>query len=387
MNQTKDFRQLCDQFEVPVYPKRDLVLVRGENAHLWDEDGRKFIDCIAGQGSANIGHSNPVVVKALAEQAATLITCPGIFYNDKRSLLLELLIEITPTNLTQAFLCNSGAEAVEAALKFARLSTGRTEVVCAVKAFHGRTFGALSATFNPKYRDGFGPLVPGFSHVPFNKVEKLKEAVTENTAAVMIEVVQGEGGVNIGTEEFLQAARNICSEKGALLIVDEIQTGFARTGEMFACQHFDLQPDLLCLAKSMAGGVPMGAVVCSSDVEVTMGKHGSTFGGNPLCCAAALATINFIQEKELAKAAKEKGEYLRSLLDQIESTRIREIRNLGLMFGIELKEKSQPFIEALLDEDILALPAGPTVLRLLPPLTIEKSDLDKVGAAVKKVLE
>jgi len=387
MSDEVNYKVLCDNYELPIYPKRDLVLVRGEGARLWDDHGREFIDCVAGQGSANIGHSNPFVADALCKQAKTLITCPGIFYNDQRSLLLERLVAVSPESLTRAFLCNSGAESVEAALKFARISTGRSEIVCAVKAFHGRTFGALSATFNPKYREGFGPLVPGFSHIPFNRADKLREAVSEKTAAVMIEVIQGEGGVNIGTAEFLAAAQEICAESGALLIVDEIQTGFGRTGKMFASEHFNLQPDLLCIAKSMAGGVPMGAVLCGSKVEVEMGKHGSTFGGNPLCCAAALATLTFIDENDLVDRAKERGAYLRSLLNQIGSDRIREIRNLGLMFGIELKEKSQPYVQALMDHGVLALPAGPTVLRLLPPLTISTEELDIVAAAVGKVLD
>jgi len=386
MSDEMNYKALCDSYELPIYPKRDLVIVRGEGARLWDDTGREFIDCVAGQGSANIGHSNSYIADALCKQAKTLITCPGIFYNDQRSLLLERLVAVAPESLTRAFLCNSGAEAVEAALKFARISTGRSEIVCAVKAFHGRTFGALSATFNPKYREGFGPLVPGFSHIPFNRADKLREAVSESTAAVMIEVIQGEGGVNIGTAEFLAAAQEICAESGALLIVDEIQTGFGRTGKMFASEHFNLQPDLLCIAKSMAGGVPMGAVLCGSKVEVEMGKHGSTFGGNPLCCAAALATLTFMQDNNLIERAKERGDYLRSLLEQLGSDRIREIRNLGLMFGIELKEKSQPYVQALMDHGVLALPAGPTVLRLLPPLTISTEELDIVAAAVGKVL-
>ncbi len=386
MTLTPEIDSSNDPHELAVYPKRGINLVRGDNALVWDDQGREYIDCIAGQGSANIGHANPYVVKAITEQARTLITCPGIFGNEKRREFLRRLTEIAPSRLQRGFLCNSGTEAVEAAMKFARISTGRSEIICATKAFHGRTFGALSATFNPKYREGFEPLLPDVHHVTFNKLDKLEGAVSERTAAVMLEIIQGEGGVNIGTREFLCGAQELCRKREIILIIDEIQTGFARTGKMFACEHFGLSPDLLCLAKSIAGGVPMGAVLCSEKIKVETGKHGSTFGGNPLCCAAGLATLDFIRDSDLVSAAQAKGELLRSLLVEIKTDKIREIRNLGLMFGIELKERSQLYIEAMLKLGVLVLPAGPTVLRLLPPLTIEIEQLKKVSSALSQVL-
>ncbi len=381
----RDFMELEKRYAFDVFPKRDIVLVRGENARVWDADGREYIDCVAGHGVASLGHANARIAEAISEQARTLISCPGIFYNDRRAELLEKLAAIAPGNLNRAFLCNSGTESIEAALKFARFTTGRTEFVCAMRGFHGRTMGALSATFNPKYRKEFQPLVPGFHFVPFNNFEKLQEKISDDTAAVLLEVVQGEGGVNIGQREYFEQVRELCTERGVLLIIDEVQTGFCRTGEMFACEHFDLQPDMLCLAKAMAGGVPMGAVLCAEGIEVPVGRHGTTFGGNPLACAAAIAAIEFMQQENLAAQAREKGDYLVSKLRQLELKRVREIRHLGLMIGIELKEKSRPYILALLEQGVLALPAGATVIRLLPPLTIGYEELDVVVERIRGV--
>lgn len=381
-----NYMELEQQYELGVYPKRDIVLVKGKNAKVWDDQGNEYIDCVAGNGVANLGHANPAVAAALTEQASTLVTCPGIFYNDKRALLLEKLVNISPSNLTKAFLCNTGTESIEGAIKFARLTTGKREFICAMRAFHGRTMGALSATFNPKYRSGFEPLVPDFHHVPFNNLEKLRAEINENTAGILLELVQGEGGINIGEESYFKEVQAICREQGVLLILDEVQTGFCRTGKMFACQHFDLQPDIMCVAKAMAGGVPMGAILCSDRIDVAVGKHGSTFGGNPLACAAALAAIDFMIENKLDEQARQKGEYLFEELSKHPSPRVREVRHLGLMFGLELKEKVQPIILDLMKDGILAFPAGTTVLRLLPPLTISYEELDTVASAVIRVL-
>ncbi|MCG8605233.1 acetylornithine/succinylornithine family transaminase, partial [bacterium] len=362
------------------------VLVKGKNAKVWDQNDREYIDCVAGNGVANLGHCNEVVTRAITEQASKLLTCGGIFYNDVRALLLEKLINITPANLTRAFLCNTGTESIEAAIKFAKLATGKTEFICAMRAFHGRTMGALSATFNPKYRTDFEPLVPGFRHVPFNNFEKLHELVSENTAAVLLEVVQGEGGVNIGDAAYFSQVQQLCRDNDVLLILDEVQTGFGRTGKMFACQRFDLQPDLMCVAKAMAGGIPMGAILCADRIEIPVGKHGSTFGGNPLACAAAISVIDYITEHKLDEQAEAKGQYLFEKLRNHSASPVREVRHLGLMFGIELKEKVKPTVLRLMDEGVLALPAGTTVLRLLPPLTIGYDELDTIADTILKVL-
>jgi acetylornithine/LysW-gamma-L-lysine aminotransferase len=367
------------------YPKREVVLVRGSGAHVWDEKGRQYIDCVGGHGVSLLGHCHPAVTAAICEQAQQMVTCPGIFYNDRRAQWLAKLTEIT--GMDRAFLCNSGTEAVEGAFKFARLGTGRTGIVATMRGFHGRTMGALSATWNKHYREPFMPLVPGITHVPYDKIERMEQAVTDETAAVIVEIVQGEGGVRPGSREFFHSLRELCDERGALLIVDEVQTGFGRTGSMFAFQGHDIQPDILCLAKGIAGGVPMGAIVLGDRVTgIRPGVHGSTFGGNPLACAAALATVHALETEDLCAQASEKGAYLLDKLGQLHSPAIREIRGLGLMIGIELRTRARPYLEALIEQGVLALPAGPTVLRLLPPLVIGYEELDAVVAAIAGVL-
>jgi acetylornithine/LysW-gamma-L-lysine aminotransferase len=316
-----------------------------------------------------------------------MITCSNLFYNDERARLCKKLVEITPANLKRVFLCNSGAESIEAAIKFARFVTKRTDFIVAEKAFHGRTLGALSATFKPEYRDGFEPLVPGFHFVPFNNFEKLKQAVTPNTAGVILEIVQGEGGIHGGSAEYFQNVRNLCDQAGILLIVDEIQSGFCRTGKFFACQHFDLQPDMMCLAKALAGGLPMGAVMCSDKIELPVGKHGTTFGGNPLACAAANAAIDFMIETQLDRQAKEKGEYFRKNLRAESLSKVAEVRGPGLMVGIEVNEEARPLILQMQEIGLLVFPAGSSVIRVFPPLTISYSDLDAVIAKLRQVLK
>ncbi|MDQ7816867.1 MAG: acetylornithine/succinylornithine family transaminase [Melioribacteraceae bacterium] len=383
----KDYKALIEQYEIDVYPRRDVVLVKGKGAHIWDDKGNEFIDMAAGISVANIGHANDKVVEAISKQAATLITCPNTFYNDTKALFLEKLFSIVPKNLTRAFLTNSGTEAIEAAIKFARLNTKKTKFIAAMKGFHGRTYGALSATFKKEYREGFEPLVPGFNFAPFNNFEKLSEMVDDNTAAIILEPVQGEGGINIGQKEYFQKVRKLCDEKNILLIIDEIQTGFCRTGKMFAIEHIGIEADMMTLAKSIAGGFPMGVLLCSDKIKIEKSKHGSTFGGNPLACAAGLASIDFMLESKLWEQAEAKGEYFKEKLENLQLSKVREIRIIGLMIGIELKDKVQPVLEELLKRNIVALPAGTTVLRMLPPLVISYEDLDKVVEILKELLK
>ncbi len=375
------------QYTSGLYTKRPIAIVRGEGAHLWDSEGKEYIDCVGGQGAGNLGHANPAVAEAIAAQAKRLISCPEMFYNDRRAQLLEKLVGIAPAGLTNVYLCNSGTEAVEAALKFSRLKTARKEIVAAMRGFHGRTFGALSATWEKKYREPFEPLVPGFRHIPYNDLAALEAAITDQTAALILEVVQGEGGVRPGTPEFLHLAQRLCRERGAMLILDEVQTGFGRTGEMFALQHYNLQPDLLCLAKSIAGGLPMGAVLFGERIgKLPAQVHGSTFGGNPLACAASLAAIEFIQANQLPERAAELGAWFQARLKKIQSPSVREVRGLGLMVGIELKQKVTPYLMALMGRGLLALPAGLTVMRFLPPLVISQADLAQAADLVEEVL-
>lgn len=368
------------------YAKQPLVIVRGQGASLFDAEGVEYLDCASGHGVANLGHAHPRIAEALYQQANRLITLFETFPNDQRAMLMEKITRIV-LGLDRVFLCNSGTEAVEAAFKFSRLSTGRKNIVAGMRAFHGRTYGSLSATYNKKYRDGFEPLVPGFSHVPYNNIEAMDKAVNEETAAVILEVVQGEGGVYPVKGEYIRAVRRICSERGALLIVDEIQSGFGRTGRMFAIQHFGVTPDLLTCAKSLAGGVPMGAVLLGHSIKnLTPGVHGSTFGGNPLVCAAANAALDVIEEENLPRQAQVKGAYLLDKLRRMESPHIREVRGMGLMVGIEMKQKVAPYIKALQDRQIIALNAGMTVIRLLPPLVITYQQIDRLVDTLAEVL-
>lgn len=379
---------LENKFTSGVYGKRDVAVVRGLGATVWDVDGRAYLDCVAGIAVASVGHCHPTVVQAITQQAQTLITCPEMVYNDQRARFMGRLAAVLPDDLDRVFLCNSGTEAVEAALKFSRLSTGRREVVATMRGFHGRSLGALSATHKKDYREPFQPLLPGFSHVPFGNLAKMDDAITENTAAVILEIVQGEGGARVGDPAYLQAVARLCAERGALLIVDEVQTGYGRTGTMFACEQVGIVPDLICLGKAMAGGVPMGAVGIGGRVQnLAPGVHGSTFGGNPLACAAANAVLDVFETEGLDGRAAEMGSYLMAQLQAINSPLIREVRGLGLLVGVELKIRAMAVVRSLMERGILTLTAGSTVLRLVPPLVISKEEIDQVVAAIADVLE
>lgn len=386
---TTHWMELEANHDCGLYPKRDIVIVRGKEAKVWDVHGREYIDCVGGHGVVLLGHSHPAVIAAITEQANRLISCPGTFYNDKRAQLLSRLAAIAPEGLTRTYLCNSGAEAVEAALKFARIVTGRTGFVATMRGFHGRTMGALSATWNKEYREPFEPLVPGFVHVPYDNIAEATATIGEDTAAVIVEIVQGEGGVRPGSGAYFAALRELCDAHGALLIVDEIQTGLGRTGRLFACEHYGLRPDLICLGKGIAGGLPMGATLFGEKVgqALRQGCHGSTFGGNPLACAAALATLDVLDAEDLVAQAWQKGIYLIEKLCSLDLPSVREVRGMGLMVGLQLRGKVRSSLLALLDRRVLALPAGSTVLRLLPPLVISYKELDTVIEAVVDVLK
>ena len=382
-----DYQALEDQYSLDVYPKRNITLVRGAGAHVWDDKDKRYIDCAAGIGVASVGHANPAVAAAITAQANTLITCPGIFYNDVRAKLLEKLVNLAPASLERAFLCNSGTEAVEGAIKFARHATGKHGIISAMRGYHGRTMGALSATHKKEYREPFQPLPAGFSFVPYNKLDKLEAAINDDTAAVLLEPVQGEGGIRPADTSYMRAVSQLCKDRGVLMMIDEVQTGFCRTGKFFASEHSDLQPDILCVAKAMAGGVPMGAVLTSERIGSLRGLHGSTFGGNPLASAAALATIDFMLSEKLAERATALGKTFAKTLNASSLSKVRDVRIIGLMVGIELKERAQPFIIELMERGILTLPAGPTVLRLLPPLVIDEDDLKHVATTLRELLQ
>ncbi len=389
-----DEREVIDVEErlmANVYSKRPVVLAKGKGALVWDINGKEYIDCMGSYGVCIVGHSHPRVVEAIKKQAENLISCHGSLYNEARSVLLQKITSIAPKGLNKIFLGNSGAESVECALKLARKFSGKPEIIAMMGAYHGKTMGALSATWNKKYREPFEPLVPGFKHVPPFNIQKTQEAITEKTAAIIVEPIQGESGVRVPPNGFLEELREVCDEKGILLILDEIQTGFGRTGKIFACEHWKVVPDILCLAKSVAGGLPIGVTIAKEDImsSFKVGEHTSTYGGNPLVCAAACAAIDVIVEERLPERAAKLGAYLKEKLEDLKTRRgiIREVRGLGLMIGVELRFDVLNVLMESANNGVLLLDAGRNVLRFLPPLVIEREQIDNVIAVLGKVLE
>ncbi len=387
MIETMTYAEIEDRHTSGAYTKRPLTLVRGQGSTVWDDAGREYLDLTSGQGVALLGHSHPAVARAVAEQAATMITCVEAFYNDRRAQVYEVLNGLLGGEDWRFFLCNSGAEANEAALKAARLLTGRTGIVAARRGFHGRTLGALGATFNPDYRAPFEGWTPAVTHIAYNDISGADAAITNETAAVLVEAVQGEGGVHLADAEWLRELRRLCTERGALLIVDEVQAGLGRCGRWFAYQYADIVPDVVTLGKGIAGGVPMGAAAWRADLgRIPAATHGSTFGGNPLACAAAIASLTALQEIDAPERAADLGGWLRDELRARNLSAVREVRGAGLMIGIELRTRVTPVLQALQARGILALPAGKTVLRLLPPLVVTRDELAWAVGQIAEVL-
>jgi acetylornithine/LysW-gamma-L-lysine aminotransferase len=379
---SQEIIQLEDKYISNVYPSRDLAIVKGKGALLWDANDKEYIDCIGGHGSCNLGHCHPKVISAIETQLSKLMICSGILHNDTRAIFGEKIAKLTPSGLNKSFLSNSGAEAVECAIKLARKYTKKTDIIAMKKGFHGRLGFSLSATWKPKYRKPFEPLNPGFSHAKFGDIQSIKDIITEKTAAVLVEPIQGEGGVNPAPEGFLKELQELCSDKDFLLILDEIQTGFGRTGKMFACEHWNVTPDILCIAKSVAGGVPMGVTIAKGNIMDTFesGEHGTTFGGNPIACAAANASLDVLVEDRLAERAAEMGSYFKKKLMQLKEKYkiIRDVRGMGLMIGVELRFDCRDILLGALERGILILSAGRNVLRFLPPLVIKEEQIDYV---------
>jgi LysW-gamma-L-lysine/LysW-L-ornithine aminotransferase len=389
---SKNSREIEDLYEIDLYGKRELEIAYGNGASVFDANNKRYIDLVGGIAVASVGHANPYVIEAISNQAAKIITVPELFYNSTRAEFLQLLHKNLPTELNRTFLCNSGTEAVEAAIKFAKY-TARTQrnitkphFISIMRGFHGRTHGSLSLTFDKKYREPFYPLPGEVSFVPQNNIEKLQNTLQDNSIAIIIEIVQGEGGVHMIAKDYLEYIRSVCDERNIILIIDEIQTGFGRTGKMFAFEHYKILPDILCLAKAMGGGVPIGATIINDKIKIERKLHGSTFGGNPLACAAGLAVLRYLGEYNLVNETKEKGEYFLNELRKINSPLIREIRGIGLIIGIELKERVYSFINELMDKGVLVMSSGSTVLRLLPPLVITYDEIDKVIQILSEVL-
>jgi acetylornithine/LysW-gamma-L-lysine aminotransferase len=370
-----------DQFMGNIYQRFPVTIERGLGAHVWDVDGKEYIDCMGGYGVALVGHCNPRVVKAIKSQLDKIITVHSSLYNKTREEFLEKLIKISPKSLSQVYLNNSGAEAVEAAIKFARKFTGKKKMVAMNGSYHGKSLGALSVTFNQKYRKAFEPLVDEVKFSSFGDIEALRNTVDADTAMVIMEPIQGESGINVAPDGFLQEVRKLCDEKGIVLVFDEIQAGLGRTGKMWASQHWNTTPDIMCLAKGIAGGVPMGATLVRPDILATInkGEQSSTFGGNPLSCAAGIGAIDALTEDKLVENAEKNGKIFRDGLERLKEKHkiIREVRGKGLMIGVEMKFEVKDILFDGIANNLLLLYSGKNILRLLPPLVISESDINK----------
>lgn len=370
-----------DQYMGNIYQRFPVTIERGLGAHVWDIDGKEYIDCMGGYGVALVGHCNPRVVKAIKTQLDKIITVHSSLYNKTREEFLEKLIKISPKSLSQVYLNNSGAEAVEAAIKFARKFTGKKKMVAMNGSYHGKSLGALSVTFNQKYRKAFEPLVDEVKFSSYGDIEALRNTVDADTAMIIMEPIQGESGINVPPDGFLQDVRKLCDEKGIVLVFDEIQAGLGRTGKMWASQHWNTIPDIMCLAKGIAGGVPMGATLVRPDILATIskGEQSSTFGGNPLSCAAGIGAIDALTEDRLVENAEKNGRLFRDGLETLKEKHriIREVRGKGLMIGVEMKFEVKDILFDGIANNLLLLYSGKNILRLLPPLVISESDINK----------
>ncbi len=396
---TREVVELSTRVLMPNYRRAPVAFREGRGMRLWDLEGKEYLDFLAGIAVDVLGHCHPRHVAAIHAQAARLIHVSNLFQVAEQAELGRLLVEVTGIPGGQALFCNSGAEACEGAIKLARKAgrarQGRNvfEIIVASRSFHGRTMGALSATTNPKYQEGFEPLVPGFVEVPFNDLGAVERAITPRTAAVLMEPVQGEGGIYPASDEFLIGLRRLCDDRGLLLVLDEIQCGFGRTGRWFAYQHAGVTPDVVTLAKGLGGGVPIGALVARRAVAEAFqpGTHGTTFGGNPLACAAAIAVVQTIQDENLVARASEMGDYLMARLRDLTKTApaITEVRGRGLMVAAELTVPSDQVVAACLARGLLVNNVRPTAVRMVPPLIVGRAEIAEMitifGAALSEV--
>jgi acetylornithine/LysW-gamma-L-lysine aminotransferase len=373
------------------YEDRGLEIAYAEGQYVWDSNGNRYLDMHTGHGVAFLGHRNPHIVEALVNQLCKAATASTSFRVRVRDEMLEVLTKVVPTKFEYVYLLNSGSEAVDFALKVSRAVSNRKKIVYFTNSFHGRTFGALSVTSNLKYRKGVEPLLPEVQQAKYNSIEDVDRAIDDNTAAVIVELIQGEGGVNVASKEFAKALRDMTYKTGALLIIDEIQTGFGRTGTTWLFEQYGIVPDILLAGKAIGGGFPVSATFLSQDVvsRIESGLHGSTYGGNPLACAAVKASTEVLLRDSVAKQAMEKGQYLTNLLRmRLKDMRIvREIRGAGLMIGVDLRFEPTKVIKCLQDNKVLALKAGATVLRLLPPYMITLNDADYAVEIIGRCIE
>lgn len=384
-----DYKMTEDNYLGNMYQRFPVTIERGEGAKLYDINGREYLDCMGGYGVALVGHRNPRVVAALKAQLDKIITVHTSLYNKTREEFLESLMKIAPKGLTQVHMGNSGTEAVEAAIKFARKFTGKSGMIAMNGSYHGKSLGSLSVTFNPKYRKAFMPLVEKVAFSPFGDIASLREKIDSDTAFVIMEPIQGESGINVAPPGFLQDVRKLCDERGILLIFDEIQAGLGRTGKMWACDHWNTTPDIICLAKGIAGGVPMSATLTRPDILAAMskGEHSSTFGGNPLSCAAGIATIQALTQDGLVDNAAKVGKFFMDGLEKLKEKHsiIREVRGKGMMIGVEMKFEVKDILMDGIQEGVLLLYSGRNILRFLPPLVMTEVEITKVLEILDKL--
>jgi acetylornithine/N-succinyldiaminopimelate aminotransferase len=387
---TQETIELFDKYVIANYGRLPRVITKGEGCYLYDADGNKILDMFPGWAVSAIGHCHPKVVDALRKQAGELLHIDNTFYSEPQGVLAKLLSERAFGG--KCFFCNSGAEANEAALKLARLHTAQEKYkfITAEGSFHGRTFATVTATAQPKYHEGFLPLLPGFSYVPFNDVTALKSAFSDEVAAVMVEPIQGEGGINVATPEYLRAIRGLCDENGAVMILDEVQTGIGRTGKWFGYQHFDVEPDIITMAKALGGGVAIGAMMAKEEIAASLvpGKHASTFGGNCLACAAGIAVIEAIEEDNLLENAAELGRYAQEKLEQLKQKHfiIDSVRGIGLMIGVQLTSPGNEIVDKCLEKGLRINCTSGTVLRFMPAMIATKDQIDQAIEILNNVL-
>lgn len=371
-----------DDFLGGLYQRFPVTIERGLGTRVWDINNKEYIDCMGGYGVALVGHRNPRVVEAIKKQLDKIITVHTSLYNKTREEFLENLIKVAPKGLSQVHLGNSGAEAVEAAIKFARKFTGKSGMIAMNGSYHGKSMGSLSLTFNPKYRKSFTPLVEKVTFSPFGDIESLRSKIDSDTAFVIMEPIQGESGINVAPDGFLQNVRKLCDERGILLIFDEIQSGLGRTGKMWACEYWNTAPDIMCLAKGLAGGIPISATLVKPEILSAMskGEHSSTFGGNPISCAAGIATLQALTQDGLIQNAVTIGKKFKEGLEKLKEKHsiIRDVRGKGLMIGVEMKYEVKDILFDGISEGVLLLYSGRNILRFLPPLVLSEADITKV---------
>ncbi|MBM3246082.1 MAG: aspartate aminotransferase family protein [Candidatus Omnitrophica bacterium] len=387
--QRQDIFDSYKNYIMPTYTKVPLIFVKGKGSRLWDIHSKAYLDFFPGWGAGNLGHCHPKVMSAVRDQVSKLIFIPNNYYHPPQAKLARELIYWSYPG--KVFFCNSGAEANEAAIKFSRkFGQGRYEIITFVNSFHGRTLAALAATGQKKYQQGFAPLPEGFKSVKFNDLQAVKDAITDKTVAVMLELIQGEGGINVADKDFVLALRKLCDEKKLLLIVDEVQTAIGRTGKLFCYQHYGITPDIMTLAKALGGGLPIGVMIVKKEIADTMGPgmHASTFGGGPVICKAALAVLGAVQKEKLLANAQKMGQYLFAGLNELKAKYkiIKEVRGLGLMAGVELEIEGKPIVEKCIEQGLLINCTHEKVLRLMPALNITANQIDKAIGILGRVL-